>query len=417
MSKRANGEGTISARRKDGKVVGWKGSVVVGYEGDKMERRWVSGKTKADVQQKMAELRTALHTGMLADSEGLTVTQYMARWLDAKERDGVKPNTLRSYRDTDRLHISPHLGRVKLDKLRPLDVERMMNALRKEGKSAQVLAYALRVLKMALRQAVRWQMVPRNVADAVTAPKVPRSEMQVWDAGQVAAFLDASQGNRLHAAFYLALMTGMRRGELLGLQWADIDWERSRLTVRHNLVEIRLESAGRVMKERVDRKTGKVIPAHVTLSQIKTELQTPKTAGSRRTIVLSPGTMSKLKEHQQQQAQERQAAKEAWQGPAEGGFVFASEIGTAIDPRNMNRWHAEIMKAAGVPQIRFHDMRHTAASLMIRQGIPPKTVSERLGHADVGFTLRTYTHLYDDQRQEAAFDLADLFPRSGATIN
>ncbi|GGK90954.1 tyrosine-type recombinase/integrase [Deinococcus radiotolerans] len=417
MGKRANGEGTISARRKDGKVVGWKGSVVIGYDGDRMERRWVSGKTKADVQQKMAQLRTELHTGMLADSEGATVAQFIDRWLDAKERDGVKPNTLRSYRDTDRLYIRPHIGRMKLDKLRPLDVERVLNALRKEGKSAQVLAYTLRVLKMALRQAVRWQMLPRNVADAITPPKATRQEMQVWTPEQVAKFLDAAQGHRMHAAFYLGLMTGMRRGELLGLQWDDVDWERSRLTVRHNLVEIRTEAQGRVIPAHKSRKTGEQVQERRTISRVTAQLDTPKTAGSRRTIILSAGTLAVLQAHRERQQAEQERAQDAWAGSERGGFVFASEIGTHIDPRNLNRYHRELIAASGVPTIRFHDMRHTAASLMIRRGIPPKTVSERLGHADVGFTLRTYTHLYDEQREEAAFDLSDFFPRFNASTN
>ncbi|QLG10874.1 site-specific integrase [Deinococcus sp. D7000] len=350
----------------------------------------------------MRALQSEVHTGMLADAEGLTVGAYLERWIETKERDGVKPNTVRSYRDTARLYLTPHLGRMRLDKLRPLDVERALTALGKAGKSAQLMAYALRVLKMALRQAVRWQMLPRNVAEGIRAPKITRPELHVWTPEQVAAFLDASQAHRLHAAFYLALMTGMRRGEVLGLQWEDIDWDRSRLRVRHNLVEVRTEG-----------QAGKRLAGKPTVSSITLSLDTPKTAGSRRTIILSPGTLGKLAEHRARQEAERAAAAEAWQGPAGGGFVFASEIGTPTDPRNFYRWFAQIVERAGVPVIRLHDLRHTAASLMIRRGIPPKTVSERLGHADVGFTLRTYTHLYDEQREEAAFDLSDFFPPAG----
>lgn len=406
MPKRANGEGTISKRLKSGKTVGWRGAVSIGHDAQGNPiRKTVSGKTQEEVREKMAALLSAQHTGLLADAGGLTVAAYLDRWTQAKERDGVKPNTLRSYRDTARLYIIPALGRKKLEKLTPLDVEGMMTALRKAGKSPQIMGYTLRVLKMALRQAVRWQMVPRNVAEAIKAPKAARPELHVWTPEQVADFLSTSQAHRLHAAFYLALMTGMRRGELLGLQWADIDWERSRLRVRHNLVEVRSEG-----------KPGKLHAGKPTVSSVELILQTPKTAGSRRTIVLSPGTLSKLEEHRARQAAERRAAAEAWQGPTESGFVFASEIGTATDPRNFYRWFVELVAEATVPRIRFHDLRHTAASLMVRRGIAPKTVSERLGHADVGFTLRTYTHLYDEQREEAAFDISDFFPKaSGAS--
>ncbi|WP_135230148.1 tyrosine-type recombinase/integrase [Deinococcus fonticola] len=405
MVKRANGEGTLSKRKdKSGKVIGWRAGVTVGYKPDgSQDRRWVSGKTQAEVQEKLRALQSEIHTGMLSDTEGLTVAAYLTRWYESKERAGVKPNTVQSYRDTGRLYIVPHIGRVKLEKLRPLDVEHMLSGMTKAGKSPQLLAYALRVLKMALRQAVRWQMLPRNVAEGITAPRFHRQEMQVWTAEQVAAFLDVSQEHRLHAVFYLALMTGMRRGELLGLKWRDIDWEKARLTVRNNLVAARYEA-----------EEGRKLHGKPVLSKRELTLQTPKTAGSRRTIVLSPGTIAKLKEHQARQEAEKANAAEAWSCE---GYVFASELGTPTDPRSLGRAYSHIVRKAGVPPIRFHDLRHTAASLMIHRKIPPKVVSERLGHADVAFTLRVYAHLYDDQREEAAFDLSDLFPRSGGAPN
>ena len=200
----------------------------------------------------------------------------------------------------------------------------------------------------------------------------------------------------MHAAFYLALLTGMRRGEILGLKWEDLDFTRSRLTVRNNLVEMRGEGT-----------TGKQHAGKETVSSVRSILQTPKTKASRRTIPLSPGTMSKLKEHRERQEQNRKAAAETWQ---DQGFVFADELGNPTDPRTLYGWFRGLVTATGLPMIRFHDLRHTAASLMIRQGISPKTVSDRLGHADVAFTLRVYAHLYEDQREEAAFDLTDLFP-------
>jgi integrase len=398
MAKRANGEGTLS-RRKDesGKTIGWRGAVTVGYADDgTLNRRWVSGKTQAETNEKIRALQVDIHTGMLADTDNLTVKAFMERWTEHKDRDGVKPNTVQSYRDTTKRYITPHIGKVLLEKLRPLDVEHMLTMMRKENKSASMCAYTLRVLKMALRQGVRWQMLPRNAAEAIRPPKVERKELQVWNPGQVATFLDATQAHRMHATFYLALMTGMRRGELLGLKWEDIDFERSRLTVRNNLVEIQGEGV-----------PGKKRKGIATVSSRKASLSTPKTKNSRRTIALSAGTLSKLKEHQTRQSVEQTAAAEAWQGE---GFVFANELGGPTNPDALSSWYQKLVKESGVVRIRFHDMRHTAASLMILRGVPPKTVSERLGHADVAFTLRTYTHLYDEQREEAAFDLSDFFP-------
>ncbi|WP_293909900.1 site-specific integrase [Deinococcus sp.] len=398
MPKRANGEGTLSRRKdKAGKTVGWKAAVVVGQNEDgTLDRRWISGKTQAEVQEKLRGFQADMHAGTVADTEGLTVTEFMTRWADHKEREGLKPNTVQSYRDTVRLYITPHIGAVKLEKLRPLDVERLLSRMQKSGKSAVNRRYALRILSMALRQAVRWQMLPRNVADVVSPPKAERPEMKVWTPEQVATFLDAAQVHRLYAAFYLSLMTGMRRGEVLGLQWADLDFERARLNVRNNLVEVHRDGV-----------PGKTQAGKATVSSVSIELQTPKTAASKRTVALSPGTLSKLREHQARQAAEQSAAAEAWQGP---GYVFASELGGPTNPNYFYDQFKKLAKGAGLPDIRLHDLRHTAASLMIRRGVSPKVVSDRLGHTDPAFTLRVYTHLYDEQREEAAFDLSDFFP-------
>ncbi|WP_026332568.1 tyrosine-type recombinase/integrase [Deinococcus apachensis] len=396
MAKRANGEGTMS-RRKDssGKTIGWRASVTVGIAEDgSQKRRWVSGKTQGEVQEKLRALQSDLHQGTLADTDRMTVADFLNHWVAHKEREGNKPNTVQSYRDTVNRYITPKLGRVKLEKLRPLDVEHMLTGLRRDGKSTSLQVYALRVLKMALQQAVRWQMLPRNVADAVKPPKMERQEMQVWDRQQVADFLKATEAHPLHAAFYLALMTGMRRGELVGLKWEDVDLDRARLTVRNNLVEV----IGAPIE-------GKTRLKKATTSSVRLEVSTPKSKASRRTIVLSKGTVQKLREQQARQKAWREHAAEAW---TEQGFVFTTVTGALVWPSALAKAYTNLVKEAGVPPIRFHDMRHTAASLMISVGIPPKTVSERLGHSDVAFTLRTYTHLYDAQREEAAFDIADL---------
>lgn len=396
MAKRANGEGTMS-RRKDssGKTIGWRASVTLGIdEAGAQKRRWVSGKTQGEVQEKLRALQSDLHQGTLADTDRMTVADFLKHWTAHKEREGNKPNTVQSYRDTVNRYITPNLGRVKLEKLRPLDIEHMLTELRADGKSTSLQVYTLRVLKMALQQAVRWQMLPRNVADAVKPPKIERQELQVWNRQQVATFLEATEAHPLHAAFYLALLTGMRRGELVGLKWEDVDLDRARLTVRNNLVEV----IGAPIE-------GKTRLNKATASSVHLEVSTPKSKASRRTIVLSKGTVQKLREHQEQQRAWRKHAAEAW---TEQGFVFTTTTGALVWPSALAKAFTALLKEAEVPAIRFHDMRHTAASLMISMGIPPKTVSERLGHSDVAFTLRTYTHLYDAQREEAAFDIADL---------
>lgn len=380
MGKRANGEGTMSRRKdRNGRTVGWRAAVTVGVKADGTpDRRWVSGKTQEEVRELLRQLVTAHHTGMLANAESMTVAEYLARWLEHKQRD-LKPNTLRSYRNTVRLYIEPNVGKIRLDKLRPLDVDRFVNALLRSGQSPAMAAYALRVLRMALRQAVVWEMLPRNVTDGVKPPRVRRPELTVWTPAEAARFLQVASSHRLYGAFYLALMTGLRRGEVLGLHWSDIDEERRRLKVRHNLVD----------------------------TQEGLLLDTPKTEASRRSVVLSPGTLDVLQAHRQRQAVERAALGRAY--PAHD-IVFASEVGTFTDPRNLERAYYSLILKAGVPRIRFHDLRHTAASLLIHKGVPPKVVSDQLGHTDVAFTLRVYAHLYDEQREVAALDWSDLKP-------
>ena len=405
MAKRANGEGSIIRRKdKSGKTIGWRGFVTVGTKPNgNQDRKWFSAKTQAEAQEKLRALQADLHTGMVADTEGLTLDGFLAKWVEYKEREGIKPNTLQSYRDTIRRYITPKLGKVKLDKLRPLDIEQMMTKLHKEGKSDSLAAYTLRILKMALKQAVRWQMLPRNVAEAVRPPKVERKEMKVWTPKEVADFLDVTQGHRLHAGFYLALMTGLRRGELMGLKWEDIDLEKRRLTVRNNLVEVQGDGVG-----------GRTRQGKATVSSRRAVLSTPKTKNSRRTIPLSASTVSKLQEHKVRQQMEKAAAAEAWE---EQGFVFATPLGHPTNPDVLSNAFETLVKRASVTRIRLHDMRHTAASLMLRQGIHIKAISAILGHADVAFTMRVYMHLYEDQMDAAALDLSDIYPVASSTLN
>ncbi len=392
MGKRANGEGTISKRVKDGKVVGWRTAITVGYDDQGHQiRRWISGKTQSEVADALRKLKNELADGRLVGKGDLTVGMYLDQWLEHIENKDLKPNTARSYRDAVRLYLKPNLGKMPLEKLRPTDVEGLLTRLRRSGKSPALTGYALRVLKMALKQAVTWQLVPNNVAWGIRAPKKDDRELHCWTQEEAAKFLQVAKSHRLYAAYYLALATGMRRGEILGLRWDDIDWERKRLTIRNNLVENRLPGI-----------QGKLHRGQATVSATQVTLQTPKTKKSRRTVILSSGTVTRLREHQQRQQQEQNMLGPDW---LDENFVFANEFGGPTAPRTLYGWYRELIREAGLPEIRFHDLRHTAASLMIHRGIPPKVVSDRLGHTDVAFTMRVYAHLYDEQREEAAFDL------------
>ncbi|MFC4452353.1 site-specific integrase [Deinococcus sonorensis] len=227
---------------------------------------------------------------------------------------------------------------------------------------------------MALKQAVLWGVLPSNPASLVRAPRTRPREMQVWTPEEARHFLEVARSDRLYPLFCLALSTGMRKGELLALAWEDVDLDRARLTVRHTFIR------------NID---GEWV------------LGAPKTRAGHRTIPLGEDVVQVLRNHL--------GEEERWFGPrGKGQPVFTRSSGSRLDPSNVARIFHRLSREAGLPRIRVHDLRHTAASLLIRQGVSPKVVSDRLGHADVSFTLSVYTHLYDDQRQQAALPLSQL---------
>ena len=401
MANRANGEGTISPRKKDGKTVGWKGAAVVGYKPDGSEdRRWVSGKTQADVRAKLESLKTARNGGMLAGSGAMTFTEYLDAWLEHLKGKGKAQSTLSDYGYTA-LHLKPILGKKRLDKLSVLDIEK---AVRATGESISLSA-AKRVLtrtRQALGQAVRWQLIPRNVADAVEMPRVPKRALSCWESLEAAKFLEHAQAHRLYALFYLALTTGLRSSELRGLRWSDLELSAGWLSVSHNALE---DDKGRM-----------------TLSP------TTKTDKSARRVRIDAGISNVLLEHQKRQTLEREyieaprpdLEKRRERTGVELSYsglnlVFATELGTLISDSNLRREFIRLCDAVGVPRIRIHDLRHTAASAMIRRGYPPKLVADILGHTDPGFTLRTYAHIWGEQREEFALSAANLYGFSGSS--
>jgi integrase len=369
-AKRRKGEGSLF-QRKDGR---WVARIYL--ENGKTKERL--RRTEKEAIEALTRLRSEALDGTLAMTQGLTVAAFLGQWLEMKSRE-VKLNTQRSYEGTVRLYVNPQVGRIRLERLSALDVSRMVGEVLKTH-SASSAAYSLRVLKMALKQAVLWGMLPRNVAEAVKAPRVERAEMKVWSPAEASRFLDQTRLHRLYALFYLALTTGMRRGELLGLHWESVDLERARLRVKHNLI---------------DAKGG-------------LRLETPKTRGSRRSIALPPDVVQVLEEHRGRMKGERRAREaklRSWPSPQ---LVFVSEEGTALDPSNVTKSFRLLCEQAGVPSIRLHDLRHTAATLLIRRAVPAKLVADRLGHTDPGFTLRVYTHVFDEHREESALSLGDL---------
>jgi integrase len=222
MGKRNHSEGTLSKRRnKNGGVIGYKGAVVVGYKLDgKPDRRWVSGKTPDDVRRKMEDLKTARNSGTVWSAERLTIGEYLTKWIEHKKMDGTRPKTISRYEQVVVKQLTPTLGRLRLEKLSPLDVEGALQTIRK-GSTAKAARRARGTLSMALNQAVRWRIVPFNVCQGVKLPAIPdneESEARFWSPEDVVLFLEQARPHRLYALFHVGVMTGMRPCELLGLR-------------------------------------------------------------------------------------------------------------------------------------------------------------------------------------------------------
>jgi integrase len=380
--KRANGEGSIT-RRNDGL---WQGSISLGYnDKGKRKRETRYGRTQAEVRQKLDELKWQLAGGTFSDTK-LLVKDYLAQWLAEKERE-VKPRTADFYHYYIRMYINPHLGWVRLDKLTPLQVQAMMGALA-DASGVSTANKSRGVLFSALKQAVRWQLIPRNPVEAVNKLKEQKRDMTIWTTEEALQFLSVATKHRLYAAFYLSMSTGLRCGELLGLHWADLHGNSLRVT--NNLVNL----WGR------EGQKGRLI------------IQSPKTNKAVRRVVISPAVTGVLEQHRERQEAERAFLGEAWQ---EHGLVFASEVGTPLHPRNFARVWYGLQEKADVTRVRLHDLRDLHVSLLVKEGFDPQTIADRIGHTDPAFTLRQYSHAFEEQRQAAGVDIMDLLSSTAGT--
>ena len=363
MAKNGNSEGSIYPHKKNGKKVGYRGAYVV-HTAEGPKRRYVSGKTRDEVHDKLIEALGNRAQGLVFDAGSLTVGEYLTRWLKDSVRGTVRVSTYEVHRHMIEPHIVPALGRLKLKDLNPTHVRGIYREKLDAGLSAATVRKMHSILRKALKQAVLDGLIPRNVCEAVKLPKVERKEITPLNREQAKTLLEAanSAGDRLEALYVLAIHTGMREGELLGLKWEDVDLERGVLRLRRALV----------------REGGKV-----TLGDLKT----PK---SRRSVRLTRDAADALSAHLQRQLEEMERMGSLYQP---GGLAFATESGTLINPSNLrNRSFKPLLKHAGLPDICFHDLRHTCATLLLSQGTHPKLVQELLGHATIAMTLDTYSH-------------------------
>lgn len=366
----------------------WRLSVYLGKDPatgkERRVRKTVRGSEK-DAQKALRDLLHSIDEGTFVEPAKMTVEQYLEQWLETHKAN-VEPTTHDWYALVCRKHIAPHLGRMQLQKLTPLAIQQFYASKLQEGRldgkgktlSPNTVRHIHRVLHKALNAAVKLQLIPRNPCDAVEPPKPVKKEARYWTPEEAARFLEAIQEDRLYALFYVALGTGLRRGELLGLRWQDVDLNEGRLTVRQEIVR---KSKGTLVKA-------------------------PKTEKSRATISLSRGVVEVLKKHKARQAQERLLMGDQYH---DSGLVFTTFEGKPLDPSYISGdYFGKLIEKAKVRKINFHALRHTHATILASQGVPLKVVSERLRHSSVAITGDIYSHVFAQMDREAAdsFDAA-----------
>jgi len=340
-------------------------------ETGKRRQKWVTVEgTKRDAERVLAQLLTEINRGMYSVAPAkMTVGEYMEQWLETL-RVRLKDQTYRVWKQWIQ-RWTELLGGKLLSKLTPMDVQEAVNKL-PAHLAENTKATMFTVLNLAMKQAVQWKLLAYNPTEGVKAPVRRQKQMTVWNEEQVHRFLEVARGSRYYPLFHLALATGMRLGELLGLTWEDVNLSEGVIHVSRSMV---LAIKGEPV------------------------WQEPKTRNARRKIPLDPGTVEMLRIHRKRQLEERLKAGPDWHNY---NLVFTTKNGKPLNHQNVWTRFKQLAAKAGVPTIRVHDLRHTHATILLRQGVHPKVVSERLGHGRVTITLEVYSHVLPDTQKEAA---------------
>ena len=371
MSKRGNTEGSIY-QRKDGR---WAASITL-PDG---KRKSYYGRTRLEASDKLKAVQKKVDDGLPLGSLRLRVDSWMETWLETA-RARVRPRTLTRYREIVKYHLIPRLGRKVLSQLTPAEVDRALLDALASGQSPRSVAHHRAVLRTALNAAMRDGHVGRNVASLASAPHVPEREYQPITQTQARAILEAMRGDRLEALFTVALACGLRQGEALALRWVDVDLEAASISVQRTLQ--RIEKEWKFME--------------------------PKTRSSRRTITVPGPVVKSLREHRARQAEERLRMGADWQGDQWGNLVFANKDGGPLSAFHVGRRFRALLRLEGLPRMRYHDLRHGAASLLAAMGVPPRVAMEMLGHADISTTMRIYAHIAPEYQKDAAQRISNV---------
>lgn len=370
--RRGRGEGSIF-RREDGT---WCASITLGVLNGKRRRKDVYGKTRKEVVEKLQALQRAHAAGMTFSK--LTVKAFLEEWLEQTIKRKNRVRTYDKYAQDIEHHLVPALGHHQLAKLTPSHVQALLNQLEDAGLSHRSIRNVRAVLRCALNQALRFGYVTRNVAALVDVPGSVTFQPVTIDEAQARRLIEATREHRFEVLFRFALGLGLRKGEILGLRWEDVDLAAATMRITGSL----------------QRQRGRL------------ERSATKTDASVRTIALPPMLLAMLRKHRERQEQLRSVARR-W---TDSGLVFTSSVGTAIEPSDLSREFKKVLKRAGLPEnLRFHDLRHACATLLIVMGVHPRVVMEILGHSQIGTTMNIYAHVLPRVQREAVTGLDALF--------
>lgn len=364
MAKRGNGAGSIYRQKSTGK---WGGSITL----ENGKRKYFYGKTQKEVQDKINEALYEQQRGMLATGSNATMQEYLEDWLEKTHKHTVRLGTYLNYQKLLRNYLVPGLGKVKLQKLTAPQVQAFYSATLEKGLSPKTVTNIHGLLHKALDNAVRWNIVSRNVCDAVTPPRVPRKELNFLTQDQAATLLQEVKANKLEALLTVAVTTGLRRGELLALRWQDINFELGTIQVK------------------------RAVSYHQVYGYVESE---PKTSRSRREIMLASFVVDVLTKHQQQQLEQRLAVGGDW---TDKNLVFTNATGDFYSPSTLVKAFRRFLKKVGLPDMRFHDLRHSAATILLTMKVHPKVVQEILGHSQITTTMDIYSHAMPSMQSEA----------------
>jgi integrase len=369
---RKNGEGTLF-KRKDGL---WQASFVP----ENGKRLYFYGKTQAEALEKLRKAQQEEQKGILATGPKQRLGDYLIQWLEATHKPPMaRHTTYTQYRSMIHKHLAPNLGNVFLHKLTVQQLQAFYARKLQEGLKPNSISVIHAVLHKALENAVKWNLISRNVASLVTVPRKNPHEVHALSTDEARKLIQAARDSRIEALLIIAITTGVRRGELLGLRWDDVDLERGVLHIRRTMS--RVAGFGFIEND-------------------------PKTKASRRRVTLPNVALEALKSHRIKQDQVKLEAGTSW---IEKGLVFTNMTGNFLDPGHLLTLFYRVLDQAGLARMRFHDLRHSAATILLTMGVHPKVVQELLGHSTIAMTMDTYSHVLPSMQKDAMDGMDNLF--------